>query len=97
MANRVSGDGSVVVGISGGHSGQAFRWTAADGMVGLGRPPGDFYSYARGVNDDGSVVVGGSDYAADEGSEYVLSSMCCSCRRSNSHSASSSSRNRPSR
>jgi probable HAF family extracellular repeat protein len=29
-------------------------------MVGLGRPPGDFYSYASAVNADGSVVVGGS-------------------------------------
>ena len=59
IANGVSGDGSVVVGISGGYGGQAFRWTAAGGMEGLGRPPAHFYSYARAVNNDGSVVVGG--------------------------------------
>jgi probable HAF family extracellular repeat protein len=35
-------------------------------MVGLGRPPGDYYSYARAVSGDGSVVVGGSDYIDDE-------------------------------
>jgi probable HAF family extracellular repeat protein len=69
IANGISGDGSVVVGTSGGYGGQAFRWTASGGMVGLGTPPGDFYSYARAVNGDGSVVVGGSDYAADDGSE----------------------------
>ena len=66
IANGVSGDGSVVVGVSGGRGGQAFRWTAAGGMVGLGRLPGDFYSYARGANGDGSVVVGGSDYTDDK-------------------------------
>ena len=64
--NAVSGDGSVVVGVSGGLGGEAFRWTAAGGMVGLGRRPGDYYSYARGVNADGSVVVGGSDYIDNE-------------------------------
>jgi probable HAF family extracellular repeat protein len=58
IGNGVSGDGSVVVGTSGGYGGQAFRWTASVGMVGLGRPPGDFYCYARAVNGDGSVVVG---------------------------------------
>jgi probable HAF family extracellular repeat protein len=69
IANGVSADGSVVVGNRYSDTeGQAFRWTAAGGMVGLGRPPGDFYSYARAVNADGSVVVGGSDYAdADTG------------------------------
>jgi probable HAF family extracellular repeat protein len=37
---------------------QAFRWTAAKGMVGLGFPPGDNWTIANGVNADGSVVVG---------------------------------------
>jgi len=38
----VSGDGSVVVGYSRsalGPVGEAFRWTAAEGMVGLGGLP----------------------------------------------------------
>lgn len=69
----VSNDGSVVVGSSGStapygspygsktvdHSaGQAFRWTSAGGMVGLGCLPGDTYSQGCGVSGDGSVVVG---------------------------------------
>ena len=38
---------------------EAFRWTEATGMVGLGDlPGGDFYSTAYGVSADGSVVVG---------------------------------------
>src|SRR5262245_56570228 len=61
-ANAVSADGSVVVGNSDsgkGQFGEAFRWTAAGGMVGLGDlPGGDFYSDATGVSADGSVVVG---------------------------------------
>src|SRR5690606_5475999 len=39
---------------------QAFRWTTADGMVGLGTLTGDMLSTARDVNGDGSVVVGES-------------------------------------
>jgi probable HAF family extracellular repeat protein len=40
---------------------EAFRWTTADGMTGLGGLPGDtFLSGARAVNEDGSVVVGRS-------------------------------------
>jgi probable HAF family extracellular repeat protein len=67
-ANAVSADGSVVVG-SGRSSGaantpegdEAFRWTQAGGMVGLGDLPGGaFRSYAYDVSADGSVVVGGS-------------------------------------
>jgi probable HAF family extracellular repeat protein len=53
----VSADGSVVVGVSG----EAFRWTEATGMVGLGDFPGGFSSSAaRGVSADGSIVVGSS-------------------------------------
>jgi probable HAF family extracellular repeat protein len=59
VANGVSGDGSVVVGTSGGYGGQAFRWTAADGMQGVGDLPGGaFQSGASGVSADGSVIVG---------------------------------------
>jgi len=59
----VSGDGSVVVGTFGG---QAFRWTAATGMVGLDTlptPVGGASSTARAINADGSVIVGGTSSA----------------------------------
>src|SRR5262245_25705618 len=48
----VSADGSVVVGVSDFGSGpEAFRWTEAGGMVGLGDlPGGDFWSLAWGVS-----------------------------------------------
>jgi probable HAF family extracellular repeat protein len=75
-AADVSADGSVVVGTSGRASSldgtsfrEAFRWTAEDGMVGLGYigfigdegyVPG---SYAADVSADGSVVVGYADGA----------------------------------
>jgi uncharacterized membrane protein len=60
--------GSVVVGSSdttpinqvGGVIIQAFRWTAASGMVGLGFLPRDSVSGAYAVSADGLVTVGGS-------------------------------------
>ena len=60
IALGVSGDGSVIVGESNSASGnEAFRWTAASGMVGLGElPGGNFASTAFGVSGDGAVVVG---------------------------------------
>jgi probable HAF family extracellular repeat protein len=55
----VNADGSVVVGTSStAVRGQAFRGTAAGGMVGLGYLPGNSQSYSAAVNADGSVVVG---------------------------------------
>ena len=59
-AGAVSADGSTVVGSSASGSGtEAFRWTAATGMVGLGDlPDGVFSSEAIDVSADGSVVVG---------------------------------------
>lgn len=60
-ATAVSADGSVVVGrISGpGIPGQAFSWTQAGGMVGLGHLPGNpFGAGALGVSVDGTTVVG---------------------------------------
>ncbi|WP_288116567.1 hypothetical protein [Microcystis sp. M53598_WE2] len=59
-ANAVSGDGSVIVGFSDSANGlEAFRWTQATGMVGLGDlPGGGFGSFAFGASQDGSVVVG---------------------------------------
>lgn len=58
--NAVSADGSTVVGSTVGPLGQeAFRWTADEGMVGLGDLlGGSFRSVAFGVNADGSVIVG---------------------------------------
>ena len=66
VANDLSADGSVVVGMSGQHPfreaqhGEAFRWTQGSGMVGLGELPGYSYSHASGVSADGSVIVGQS-------------------------------------
>jgi len=60
-AYDVSADGSVVVGISAtdGTGREAFRWTAAGGMVGIGHlPGGEIFSRAEGVSADGSIVVG---------------------------------------
>ena len=38
---------------------EAFRWTEADVMAGLGDlSGGDYYSFAKGVSGDGSVIVG---------------------------------------
>jgi len=38
--------------------GEAFRWTQAGGMAGLGFLTGGTFSQAQGVNADGTVVVG---------------------------------------
>ncbi|MFM9995598.1 MAG: PEP-CTERM sorting domain-containing protein [Phycisphaerales bacterium] len=66
-SERCSADGAVVVGTgdytfgsSGILSGEAFRWTQATGMVGLGHmaTSGVLYTTARGCSADGSVVVG---------------------------------------
>lgn len=63
-ARDVSADGSVVVGFSFSDlSGQqeAFRWTLAEGMIGLGGLDPLFpESFADAVSADGSVIVGGS-------------------------------------
>jgi uncharacterized membrane protein len=60
----VSGDGEVVVGQATDERafvGQAFRWTAATGMVGLGWTPGGVgWSKANAVSRDGSTTVGES-------------------------------------
>jgi len=60
-ATGVSADGSVVVGSSENsmYSGQAFRWTKVDGLVGLGSfDENIFGGRANGVSADGTVVVG---------------------------------------
>jgi probable HAF family extracellular repeat protein len=58
-ATDISFDGSVIVGAGTGATGrlEAFRWTAESGMVGLGAPPSGT-SWAAGVSDDGSTIVG---------------------------------------
>lgn len=63
-AYAISADGSTVVGESANSDGnpEAFRWTAAEGMVGLGWiASGGGGSGAHAVSADGSVVVGDSD------------------------------------
>jgi probable HAF family extracellular repeat protein len=68
-AYGISDDGQVIVGTVGSNSGShsdvlaAFRWTEAEGMVGLGFLPGggDSESYATSCSFDGQVIVGGSD------------------------------------
>lgn len=66
----VSGDGSVVVGISNSvrSSGafEGFRWTAETGMVGLGSlgAPENYTSLAYDVSSDGSVIVGNTSAQA---------------------------------
>lgn len=64
FAEDVSGDGLVVVGrsvseASGPGKAEAFRWTARDGMVGLGDlPGGDLDSNALAVSGNGSIIIG---------------------------------------
>ena len=63
LSSPSSGDGNVVVGYSGSTPGsQAFRWTQATGMIGLGDlAGGTFLSEARGISADGATIVGYSD------------------------------------
>jgi probable HAF family extracellular repeat protein len=67
-ADAVSADASVVVGASGGGDREeAFRWTEAGGMQGLGDfAGGRVWSRAEGVSADGSVIVGTGETAAGE-------------------------------
>ena len=58
-AHDVSDQGRVVVGESQTDKGrQAFRWTQATGMVGLGTPALNETSVAYGVSADGKIIVG---------------------------------------
>lgn len=55
-ATGISADGNVIIGQSGS---EAFRWTQAGGMIGLGDlTGGDFSSFAKAANHDGSIIVG---------------------------------------
>ena len=67
IATGTNSDGSVVVGWGNSSSTsalEAFRWTAATGMVGLGFLPGGSFSQATATNADGSVVTGNADNEA---------------------------------
>lgn len=58
----LSGDGSVVVGWTlQGNDVAALRWNRLSGYTFLAPLPGDFSAFARGVNFDGSVIVGDSE------------------------------------
>ena len=66
IAASTSADGTVIVGAAGGAAGnpagEAFRWSAAEGMRPLAdRPPGFVSSRANDVSADGSVIVGTMD------------------------------------
>ncbi len=79
LAYGTSDDGTVVAGNARiGSSHQAFRWTEATGMIGLGYLPGDNDSYAgqpgwQPVSGDGSTIVGGSGRFDREGFIYTVS------------------------
>lgn len=62
IVRALSADGSVAVGDSIiPTSREAWRWTASEGMVGLGDlPGGDFHSNAKAISADGTTVVGWS-------------------------------------
>jgi len=63
-ADGMSADGSVIVGYSQTSAypnGTGYRWTAASGMVDVGKLPGDFWSWARGISADGTAIVGQSN------------------------------------
>lgn len=65
----ISLDGTYVVGtrLESLSSRQAWRWTSSSGFNYLGDlPGGDFWSEARDVSDDGSVVVGIGETATDQ-------------------------------
>jgi len=83
-ALAISGDGSTVVGssssaLSGEFGEEAFVWTLTTGMVGLGDLPGGhrwlpFSSWASGVSEDGSIVVGTgmSEFQPGDGGEEAF-------------------------
>ena len=60
-AYGVSGDGTTVVGSSGGFTtGMAFRWRSGTGMEALGALPGHQTSTARASSLDGELAIGSS-------------------------------------
>lgn len=69
QATSISRDGTTIVGQSASARGtEAFRWTAASGMVGLGDLPGsEFSSNARAVSFDGSIIAGAGRLGLEDG------------------------------
>lgn len=64
QAEDISADGSVIVGASTSAAGsQAFRWTAAEGMTGLGLPSGAAFGRATGVSADNSTIIGFNSFS----------------------------------
>lgn len=68
-ANAVTADGQtivgeggvqVTVGTSSANGSRAFRWTSTSGLSVLGTLPGHRFATARGVSDNGAIVVGTS-------------------------------------
>ncbi|WP_439544103.1 autotransporter domain-containing protein [Hyphomicrobium sp.] len=59
-ADGVSGDGTVVTGsaTNGGGIDQAYVWTQATGMVGIGTLPGYTDSFGKAISGNGKVVIG---------------------------------------
>jgi probable HAF family extracellular repeat protein len=68
IAYAISADGNVIAGYSIPTSGYhaAFRWTATNGMTGLGNLPCDTWSIARATSGEGSVIVGDPQIASGD-------------------------------
>lgn len=75
VANGVSGDGSVIAGAfytSATGSSVGMRWTAATGMVNVGKPrPNDFAAGFFNISRDGSTAVGLSKRGFDDADPYT--------------------------
>jgi probable HAF family extracellular repeat protein len=76
IAEAISADGAVVVGISNPALSpplqQAFRWSAPGGMVGVGFLPGQTVSAFSAVSADGSVAVGDGAPFSPGGQEAII-------------------------
>jgi uncharacterized membrane protein len=81
-AQSVSADGSVITGYSSSYDPsfyggwQAFRWTAATGIVGIGNlPGGGEWSFGAAISADGNTIAGGSNSGpfVPEGFRWTIS------------------------
>jgi len=77
VALGISADGLVTIGFSSSEAAglngtEAFRWTQADGMVGLGDLPGGMSgSIAFDTNSDGSIIVGEGSTPSGGSSAFI--------------------------
>jgi probable HAF family extracellular repeat protein len=72
-SSAISADGGIVVGESDGTNGhEAFRWTAATGIVGLGTSDGR-QSSATGISADGSIIVGTTSVNNNSSGAFIWS------------------------